>query len=435
MTVCSFFLQGRCRYGEKCWNEHPRGGSVSGGGGGFKNNSYNRSAPQQQPRQGTGGFGNRVWVNPSQQKGAFIQPSSFSHGGTDWAKGDGGRKGDVRASDFSFSSQNRFSSLASPSTFDRGGRGNRQPVVGGDEDDVKILENIQSDIEAWASSGQWAFSCYSNLRVLISGFTDHSPEEIRLEYYSSRASGDLQSYVNGTNQLLNQWRNRVQELKIMSPSTRAALLAELNNPSPQASTGGFGSTPAAGFGSSASSFESKGFGSAAPVQASTFSFAAGSSGFGPSLGFGQNPVVPTQPPSGFGSSSGFGSGFGSSSGGPSAASSSSFSFKAPTSDKPTSTPAFGSASGFSFSAGAGGGAFGSKESAPAGSSGLFGKTTAGFGTSAPSSAAGSSANGTSGSLFSLESSLTPEELNQFKSKTFSLGQIPLKPPPSNMLVV
>lgn len=146
-------------------------------------------------------------------------------------------------------------------------------------------------------------------------------------------------------------------------------------------------------------------------------------------------MAPTQPPSGFGSSSGFGSGFGSSSGGPSAASAGSFSFKAPTSDKPTSTPAFGSASGFSFSAGAGGGAFGSKESAPAGSSGLFGKTTAGFGTSAPSSAAGSLANGTSDSLFSLESSLTPEELNQFKSKTFNLGQIPLKPPPSNMLVV
>lgn len=56
MTVCSFFLQGRCRYGEKCWNEHPRGGGGGGGGGGgFKNNSYNRSAPQQQPRQGTGG--------------------------------------------------------------------------------------------------------------------------------------------------------------------------------------------------------------------------------------------------------------------------------------------------------------------------------------------------------------------------------------------
>lgn len=51
MTVCNFFLQGRCRYGEKCWNEHPRGGN-RGGGGGF-NNSYNsRPSAQQQPRGG-----------------------------------------------------------------------------------------------------------------------------------------------------------------------------------------------------------------------------------------------------------------------------------------------------------------------------------------------------------------------------------------------
>lgn len=33
-----------------------------------------------------------------------------------------------------------------------------------------LRENIQSDIEAWERSGQWVFSCYSNLRVPISGF-------------------------------------------------------------------------------------------------------------------------------------------------------------------------------------------------------------------------------------------------------------------------
>lgn len=32
--------------------------------------------------------------------------------------------------------------------------------------------------------------------IPLPGFTDHSPEEIRLEYYSSRASGDLQGYVS-----------------------------------------------------------------------------------------------------------------------------------------------------------------------------------------------------------------------------------------------
>lgn len=57
MPVCNFFLQGRCRYGEKCWNEHPRGGSRGGGGGGggYNNNYSNRSSGQQQPRSGGGG--------------------------------------------------------------------------------------------------------------------------------------------------------------------------------------------------------------------------------------------------------------------------------------------------------------------------------------------------------------------------------------------
>lgn len=31
---------------------------------------------------------------------------------------------------------------------------------------------------------------------MSSGFTDLSPEELRLEYYSTRASGDLQTYVS-----------------------------------------------------------------------------------------------------------------------------------------------------------------------------------------------------------------------------------------------
>ena len=34
------------------------------------------------------------------------------------------------------------------------------------------------------------------LKLLCTGFTDLSPEELRLEYYSTRASGDLQGYVS-----------------------------------------------------------------------------------------------------------------------------------------------------------------------------------------------------------------------------------------------
>ncbi|XP_074543008.1 nucleoporin NUP42 [Halichoeres trimaculatus] len=432
MPVCNFFLQGRCRYGDKCWNEHPRGGNRGGGGGGGynNNNNYNRSSAPQQPRGGGGGgFGNRVWVNPSQQKGGYIQPSSFSKGSDDWG---GGRRDNVKASEFSFSSQNRFSSLGSPSTFDRGGRGGGgQQLVSVDEDADKKLEMIQLDMDIWESSGQWGFSCYSNSKSSLSGFTDLSPEELRLEFYTTRASGDLQSYLAGVSQLLSQWRSRVQELKVMNPATRAALLAELNNPAPQASSDGFNSGTASGFGSSSSGFGSKGFGSAAPAQASTFSFAAAGGGFGSSAapspsstGFGSAIAPPTQPPSGFGSSSSAAS----------AVSPSSFSFTTKPASAPAATTGFGSASGFSFSSTAStGGGFGSGfgAGAPVASSGSGG----GFGQPAPSAAGSGSASGASDSLFSQESDLTPEELDQFKAKKFTLGQIPLKPPPANMLVV
>ncbi|KAG7500863.1 nucleoporin 2 [Solea senegalensis] len=457
MTICNFFLQGRCRYGDKCWNEHPRGGGGGGGnrGGGGGGGYNNRSTNQQQSRGG-GGFANRVWVNPDHQKGSYIKASSFSsHGGDDWGQGgqggadwgrggggnDWGRGGgggggrgrdNVKSYEFGYSSQNRFSALDTPTTFDRGG-GRREGGKPGNEEDDKQVDIIQKDMEAWESSRQWCLSCYSNSLAPLSGFTDVSPEELRLEFYSTRASGDVQGYINGVNQLLNQWRSRIQELKVMNPATRTALLAELKNPVPQASSSGFGTMPATGFGSTTSDFGSKGFGSAAPVQASSFSFAATSGGFGApssSAGFGSATAAPAQPPSGFGSTS--------------ASSASTFSFAADT-NKPAATSGFGSASGFSFSSSANtGGGFGSgfgsgapaaaAAAAAAGGSSIFAQKSGGFGTPAAAAAAGSAGEALD-SLFSPESNLTPEELSQFKAKRFTLGQIPLKPPPANMLII
>ncbi|XP_037548761.1 nucleoporin NUP42 [Nematolebias whitei] len=433
MVVCNFYLQGRCRYGEKCWNEHPKGGN-RGGGGGY-NDNYNRSSGQQPFRGGSGGFGNRVWVNPSQQRGNYIQPSTFSQERSNWGPGGGGggRRENVKSSDFSFSTQNRFSDLSSSNTFERGGRGGAAAAAGGttgEEDDDKKLEVIQMDMDVWESSGQWGFSCYSCSKASISGFTELSPEELRLEYYSTRASGDLQSYLNGINQLLSKWKSRVQELKIMSPATRGALLAELNGTAPpQSSTGGFGSSPATTFGFPSSSFGSKDFGVPAPAQASSFSFTA--SGFGssaapssssPPAGFGSALAAPTQPLSGLGSSS--------------TLSASTFSFATPNADKPAAPSGFGSASGFSFSStpntgGVLGSCFGAAAPGTAGGSSTLAPTGFGAASSTPSVAAG----GALDSLFSAEGNLTEEELIQFKAKRFTLGQIPLKPPPASILEV
>jgi len=44
-AVCKFFLQGRCKFGDRCKNAHPRnngGGGGGGGGGGHNNRNNNR---------------------------------------------------------------------------------------------------------------------------------------------------------------------------------------------------------------------------------------------------------------------------------------------------------------------------------------------------------------------------------------------------------
>ncbi|XP_038822653.1 nucleoporin NUP42-like [Salvelinus namaycush] len=466
MTVCNFWMQGRCRYGDKCWNEHPKGGGGGGGGG-----NYNNRPPQQSNRGGGGGgggggFGNRVWVNPAQRSGGgtYVQPSSFSsqQGGDDWGRGGGrgggggggnnwgpgggggggGRDSQVKSSNFSFAAaspnQNRFSALSTQSSFDRGGSEG--------EDNEKHLETIQKDMEIWETSGQWLFSCYSVLKETISGFTELSPEELRLEYYNTKPTGDLQGYVNVINQLLNQWRSRVQELRAMSGNTRVAMLAELDNPAPQAASGGFGSTPVTGFGSSAPSGFGTGFGvpAQAPVQdtsgVSSFSFAAPSAGgFGSAApkpaasGFGSTVVGAVPAPAGIGSTA------------TSAPSAAGFSFAAPAANKDPTTAGFGaSASGFGAAASASGFSFNSTTTSGGGFSG------SGFGSAAPVAASGfgqarggfggmvagtGAAGGAANSLFSPQSQLSEEELKEFGGKRFTLGQIPLKPPPVDMLVV
>ncbi|XP_064838898.1 nucleoporin NUP42-like [Oncorhynchus masou masou] len=440
MTVCNFWMQGRCRYGDKCWNEHPKGGG--GGGGG----NYNNRPPQQSNRGGGEGFGNRVWVNPAQRSGggSYNQPASFSsqQGGEDWGGGrgrggnnwgpgggGGGRDSQVKSSSFSFAAaspnHNRFSALSTQSSFDRGGSEG--------EDNEKRLETIQKDMEIWETSGQWLFSCYSVLKENISGFTELSPEELRLEYYNTKPSGDLQGYADIINQLLNQWRSRVQELRAMSGNTRVAMLAELGNPAPQAASGGFGSTPVTGFGSSEPSGFGTGFGVPAQDTAgvSSFSFAAPSAGgFGSAApkpaasGFGSALVGATPSPAGIGSTA------------VSAPSAAGFSFTAPAANKDLTTAGFGaSASGFSFTSTttSGGGFRGSGfGSAVPGAASGFGQASGGFGGLV---AGAGETGGAANSLFSPQSQLSEEELKEFGGKRFTLGQIPLRPPPVDMLVV
>ncbi|KAM9308179.1 nucleoporin NUP42 [Gastrophryne carolinensis] len=316
MAICSFFLQGRCRYGDRCWNEHPRGGG-----------RHQEQQRYQQPPQGYRG---------GQSNQRYVQPSNFSKS-TTWTRNDNrpsfNSSGDHRSRDFSGRhsySQNRFSTLSSQDH----SRDTQQ------DNDGNLLEEIQRDLEVWQSSGQWIYSVYCPLKEKqnVTGFADISPEELRLEYLKALSTGNAQNYVidvfmNSIQQLQGRWKQRLQEIQNLNPASHAALKiidfllvtqnkfvnAEINNltqpiTAPMPAFGGqqnsgFGANPsdisfsfkadsqntgsvssfsnAPGFGSTSTS----GFGTGATGSAASFSFAQTANSGGAVSGLGNSGAV------------------------------------------------------------------------------------------------------------------------------------------------
>ncbi|GCB74323.1 hypothetical protein scyTo_0003412 [Scyliorhinus torazame] len=258
MPVCKFFLEGRCRFGDNCWNEHPRG--------------VGRGQPNTASR---GTWGNQFQKHQS----SYIQPPSFYRPPSTWGSGgreverrgfgsaDTGKKATSSSGSFL---QNRFTTLSSEDQ---------------DREVENLLEVVRKDIEAWEISNQWLFSCYSVAKeyACVSGLVDISPEELRMEYYNSRTGGSLQNYADSIQQLSNQQRNRMLEMKKPNSSVRCSMSAELRKPNQQKPETKFGKMQTSIFGSS-------GFASNS-VNSDTFSFK-------PSAGLGNTTTT-----SGFGGSS------------------------------------------------------------------------------------------------------------------------------------
>ncbi|XP_050185501.1 nucleoporin NUP42 isoform X2 [Myiozetetes cayanensis] len=424
MGVCQFFLRGHCRFGERCWNEHPRGAGRAGGPA---------AAPQVTSGRGGG------WGSSNQRYSNVIQPSTFKsdtwggsrdHGRGFFGSSDfGSSGGSSRNADFS---QNRFSALV-----------NSQSVADGSKDEEeRLLECVVKDMEIWESSGQWIFSSYSPMKekMNVSGFSDVSPEELRLEYYDSRAKNMIGNYIDAVQQLAAQWKNRLLQLKALNASTKAALLSAFKNTGSQPSpafglggqqTSGFGlsSFPVSSSSTSASSFSFKASSSLISSSSSAASPAAGVSsaaGSAPAFGVTSSPSAPQ--PVGFGS--------------PAAPSAASFSFKTAATAGGFGTSGF---SGFGGAAAVNSSgtttplpAFGAFNAATAtsaspSSGALFGQTASASGhpvTSAPAAVTNTT---TSEKLFTPKSELSAEEWQQFEAKEFTIGKIPLKPPPLELL--
>ncbi|NWV21131.1 NUPL2 protein, partial [Origma solitaria] len=382
------------------------------------------------------------WGTSNQRYSNVIQPSTFKsdawggsrdHGRGFFGSSDFGSSGSSRNADFS---QNRFSALA-----------NSQSVADGSKDEEeRLLECVVKDMEIWESSGQWIFSCYSPMKekLNVSGFSDVSPEELRLEYYDSRANNNIGNYIDAVQKLALQWKNRLLQLKALNSSTKAALLSAFKTtgtqPAPafgmggqQASSFGLSSFPVSSSSSSSASASSFSFKTSSSLVSSASSgsspAAAGSSsaaGNPPAFGATSSPSAPQSV--GFGSlatpsaasfsfktaatAGGFGtsgfSGFGSAS--------------AVNSASTTPLPAFGA-----FSAAA-------ATSASPSSGALFGQSASASGHAVTSaSAAASNSSPASEKLFTPKSELSAEEWQQFEAKEFTIGKIPIKPPPLELL--
>ncbi|NXU00010.1 NUPL2 protein, partial [Buphagus erythrorhynchus] len=378
------------------------------------------------------------WGTSNQRYSNVIQPSSFKsdtwggsrdHGRGFFGSSDFGSSGSSRNVDFS---QNRFSALA-----------NSQSVTDGSKDEEeRLLECVVKDMEIWESSGQWIFSCYSPMKekTNVSGFSDVSPEELRLEYYDSRSNNIIGNYIDAVQKLALQWKNRLHQLKALNASTKASLLSAFKTMGTQAApafgmggqqTSGFGlsSFPVSSSSTSASSFSFKTSSSLISSTSSGSSPAAGSSSAAanpPAFGTTSSPSTPQ--------SIGFGS--------PAAPSAASFSFKAAATAGGFGTSGFsgfGSASAVNSASttplpafGVFSGTIGT--SASPSSAALFGQSTSASGHAVTSaSAAATSSSPASEKLFTPKSELSAEEWQQFEAKEFTIGKIPLKPPPLELL--
>ncbi|NXI54130.1 NUPL2 protein, partial [Chloroceryle aenea] len=364
------------------------------------------------------------WGPANQRYTNVIQPSTFKS--TAWGGSRDHERGFFGSSDFGSSggssrnadfSQNRFSALL-----------NSQNIADGSKDEEeRLLECVVKDMEIWESSGQWIFSSYSPMKGKpnVSGFQDFSPEELHLEYYTCRANNNIQNYINSIQQLAAQWKNRLLQLKVLNASTKVALVSVIesimgvhiltffitfimaafpvNSSSNSASSFSFKTSPSPG---SASSGNTSAFGSSSAGVTSSTSVSH-------SVGFG-NPTAPSAASFSFKTSettSAFGapgfSGFGNSS--------------AVNTSSTTPLPTFGT-----FKA--------TVAASPSHSSNtLFGQKASASGqniTPVPSAVTNTM---TSEKLFTPKSELSAEELKQFEAKRFTLGRIPLHPPPLELL--
>ncbi|KAL3863642.1 hypothetical protein ACJMK2_005391 [Sinanodonta woodiana] len=431
MVVCKFFLNGTCRYGNKCWNEHPTGGNAG----------YMLTAQRQLYGHGGDGGG-----------------GGYRGGGG--GGGGGGRK-QISFRDSFGQNQNPYKWIAPDAT--QKGQGSSSAAQG-TLSSAEIVSRLANEMDVWENSKMWPFSSltYEKETPCIPGFSDLSPEELRLEAYEAQATGNTEVYIQKFASLVNEFRSKRNELRNPTPTCRQSLITFIDDCKRQG-------TESSGAGQVSL------FSSSLSTSSSPFSTGSGNTSdtgglFGkptnstfPSLGLFGNPSSTfSQPSSTFGEQQSlFGqqSSFGQSSVGQSTfgqtsvqASSTSSPFSSSTtlglfgkgpSIGETSFSPQGPKTGLFESGSSGfGSPFGSQQNSAAFGGSLFGQpmpsgspflsqgqassTTSGFGIH------GAQGGIQESSVYTPMDQLTENEKEQYLAPIFTLGRIPTRPPPREL---
>ncbi|XP_046396664.1 nucleoporin NUP42-like [Ischnura elegans] len=378
MVVCRFFLQGYCKFGDRCRYQHYQ---------------ENRSPS---PVSNYRGY-NRSWHAPPQHEE------------------------------------------------DHYGRRANSPVSGGQLplaaslNPLDLAEAIKEDVVAMEEGGQWPLTCYTPSKDLgcFPGFHDTSVEEVRYEAYQALSSGTFNQYIKKFESLMQATRMKWGMLK--NPSGQVMSVIEK-----MASGQAVGSQPSSGL--TSFSFTASFNSSSAPP---TGSFSLGSNAAFGAPAFSSQPSQPSLPASNFTFSL---------DPQPSPPANSPFGSATTTATTPFGTAAFGMASPAPSFGQSGGMMFGGNSSGDIGqqqttgtsSSVFFGSQQPGgdkqgpaFGsahTSSPSGFGTSGFHAKTGSEQVAQNVYTPlgelseAEQREFSAVTFTLGCIPLCPPPRELCV-
>ena len=70
-----------------------------------------------------------------------------------------------------------------------------------------LVQTVKEDVELWEKAKQWTFSCYSPAKetACVPGMEDVSPEEMRLDCYEARASGEMEDFHRRYQELLKEY--------------------------------------------------------------------------------------------------------------------------------------------------------------------------------------------------------------------------------------